>query len=151
MVRQAFSENLFYRTLTGDCFCIEILLREKCPNTEFFLVRVFPHSDWIRRDTHSFSTYVNFIENLFLLLLKICFIEKFLHKGVRIRGFSFLEDFAYLPNEWSRICFPWNIQRCSKQLFSCTSVNIRLCSVENIYFFLKIIWVHEDPFVVALL
>ena len=22
-----------------------------CPNTEFFLVRIFPHSDWIRRDT----------------------------------------------------------------------------------------------------
>ena len=83
MVPQAFSENLFYRTLTGDYFCIEILLREKCPNTEFFLVRIFP------QDTHSFSTYVNFIENLFLLLLKICFIEKFLHKGVRIRGFSF--------------------------------------------------------------
>ena len=26
-------------------------LREKCPNTEFFLVPIFPHSDWIRRDT----------------------------------------------------------------------------------------------------
>ena len=26
-------------------------LREKCPNTEFFLVHIFPHSDWIRRDT----------------------------------------------------------------------------------------------------
>ena len=28
-------------------------LREKCPNTEFFLVRIFPHLDWIRRDTKS--------------------------------------------------------------------------------------------------
>ena len=26
-------------------------LREKCPNTEFFLVRIFSLSDWIRRDT----------------------------------------------------------------------------------------------------
>ena len=26
-------------------------LREKCSNTEFFLVRIFPHLDWIRRDT----------------------------------------------------------------------------------------------------
>ena len=26
-------------------------IREKCPNTEFFLVRIFPHSDWIRRFT----------------------------------------------------------------------------------------------------
>ena len=25
-------------------------LREKCPNTKLFLVRIFPHSDWIRRD-----------------------------------------------------------------------------------------------------
>ena len=27
-----------------------ITLREKCPNMEFFLVRIFLHSDWIRRD-----------------------------------------------------------------------------------------------------
>ena len=26
-------------------------LREKCPSTKFFLVLIFPHSDWIRRDT----------------------------------------------------------------------------------------------------
>ena len=26
-------------------------LREKCPNTEFFLIRIYPHSDWIRRET----------------------------------------------------------------------------------------------------
>ena len=26
-------------------------LREKCPNTKFFLVRIFLHSDWIRIDT----------------------------------------------------------------------------------------------------
>ena len=25
-------------------------MRGKCPNTEFFLVRIFPHSDRIRRD-----------------------------------------------------------------------------------------------------
>ena len=26
-------------------------LLEKCPNTEFFLVRIFPYSDWMRRET----------------------------------------------------------------------------------------------------
>ena len=26
-------------------------LRKMCPNTELFLVRIFPHLDWIRRDT----------------------------------------------------------------------------------------------------
>ena len=29
----------------------QLTLREKCANTEFFLVRIFPQSDWIRRDT----------------------------------------------------------------------------------------------------
>ena len=28
-------------------------LREKCPNTEFFLVRIFPYSDWIRKSPYS--------------------------------------------------------------------------------------------------
>ena len=28
--------------------------REKCPNTEFFLVRIFPLSDWIQRDIRGF-------------------------------------------------------------------------------------------------
>ena len=34
-----------------------LTLREKCPNTKFFLVRIFPHSDWIRRDTSHFSVF----------------------------------------------------------------------------------------------
>ena len=32
-------------------------LREKCSNTEFFLVRIFPPSDWIRRDTEYLSVF----------------------------------------------------------------------------------------------
>ena len=32
-------------------------MREKFPNTEFFLVRIFPHSDWIRRDTEYLSVF----------------------------------------------------------------------------------------------
>ena len=31
---------------------LHISLREKCANTEFFLVRIFPHLDWIRKDTY---------------------------------------------------------------------------------------------------
>ena len=30
-----------------------IALREKCPNTELFLARIFPHLAWTRRDTVS--------------------------------------------------------------------------------------------------
>ena len=33
------------------------ILREKCPNTEFLLVRIFPHLDWIRRDTKYLSVF----------------------------------------------------------------------------------------------
>ena len=32
-------------------------LREKCPNTEFFLVRIFSHSYCIRNDTPYFSVF----------------------------------------------------------------------------------------------
>ena len=32
-------------------------LREKSPNTELFLVRVFPHSGWMRRDTSYLSVF----------------------------------------------------------------------------------------------
>ena len=31
--------------------------REKCPNKEFFRVRIFPRSDWIRRDTLYLSVF----------------------------------------------------------------------------------------------
>ena len=35
-----------------------LALREKCPDTEFFLVRIFPHSDWIRiRKTPYLDTF----------------------------------------------------------------------------------------------
>ena len=36
---------------------VNLSLREKCPNTEFFLICIFPHSDWIWRDTLYFSVF----------------------------------------------------------------------------------------------
>ena len=38
---------------------IHLTLCEMCPNTEFFLVRIFPHSDWIRRDIITFTSYLS--------------------------------------------------------------------------------------------
>ena len=35
----------------------ERLLREKCPHTEFFLVRIFSHSDYMRRDNPYLSVF----------------------------------------------------------------------------------------------
>ena len=37
-----------------NCFCA---LSEKCPSMEFFLFRIFPHSDWIRRYTEYLSAF----------------------------------------------------------------------------------------------
>ena len=34
-----------------QCGDASLTLREKCLNRDFFLVRIFPYSDWIRRDT----------------------------------------------------------------------------------------------------
>ena len=46
--------NLFL--LTVNKYIIRITVW-KCPNTEFFLVCIFPHSDWIRRDTSYLSVF----------------------------------------------------------------------------------------------
>ena len=48
---------------------IEYSLREKCPNTDFFLVRIFPHSDWIRTRKNSVSGH--FSRSEYMLLLQI--------------------------------------------------------------------------------
>ena len=48
-----FLENFYY--FYGPLQKWPFSLREKCLNTEFFLVRIFPHSDWIRRDTQYLS------------------------------------------------------------------------------------------------
>ena len=42
--------------VTDQC-SVWMSLCEKCPNTELFLVRIFPHSEWIRRDTKYLSVF----------------------------------------------------------------------------------------------
>ena len=46
-------------------------LREKCPNTEFFQVCIFPHSHWIRKDT-PYSVRVRMRENTDQRKLRVC-------------------------------------------------------------------------------
>ena len=48
---------VFVEIILSNRILIKYALREKCPNTEFFLVRIFPHSDWIRRDTSCFAVF----------------------------------------------------------------------------------------------
>ena len=62
----------------------------KCPNTEFFLVRIFPHSDWIRSDavrsispySRKNSVYGYFSRSDFQRLLNSCANHKSSHPEV---------------------------------------------------------------------
>ena len=48
-----YPSEIFNRDTTMDNrseFSAELTLRKNCPDTELFLVRIFPHSDWIRKD-----------------------------------------------------------------------------------------------------
>ena len=52
----------FIGILQNSCFwkldkIIWKTLCEMCPNTGFFLVCIFPHSDWVRRDTKYLSVF----------------------------------------------------------------------------------------------
>ena len=46
-----------FRSLTIITKSLSLALREKCPNTEFFLVRIFLYLDWIRRFTEKISVF----------------------------------------------------------------------------------------------
>ena len=50
-----FISELEWRCL--EWHLVKCALREKCPNTEFFMVRILPHSDWIRRVTEYLSVF----------------------------------------------------------------------------------------------
>ena len=54
--------NLVLRTINNFCFCFIFsipwsTLRENCPNTELFLIRIFLNSDWIWRDKVYLSVF----------------------------------------------------------------------------------------------
>ena len=67
--QQHWNYKLFFRVFLAcmyvlKCESFQILieesttsLRESCLNTKFFLVRIFPHLDWIRRDTPYLSVF----------------------------------------------------------------------------------------------
>ena len=49
----SYKEDLLLGHVPGEY----LALHEKCPNTEFFLVRIFPHLDRIRRFTYIFGHF----------------------------------------------------------------------------------------------
>ena len=51
-------------------------LREMCPNTEFFLVRIFLYSDWIRRFTQFdfFYAVIDRVDAQYTWSIKLTFI-----------------------------------------------------------------------------
>ena len=57
------SENVVWIATVKYIHCVKsvqirsFFLLEKCPNMEFFLVRIFPHLDWTRKDTVYLSVF----------------------------------------------------------------------------------------------
>ena len=97
-------------------------LREKCPNTEFFLVRIYPHSNWIRRDTElsAFSPnagkyrpektpYWDIFMQCLFYICKIDLIVKNVHLKVskKLSGKHLCQGLLFKKRLWRR-CFPVN-------------------------------------------
>ena len=43
-------------------------LREMCPNTEYFLVRIFLYSDWIQENTYQKNEYLDTFHTVSILM-----------------------------------------------------------------------------------
>ena len=65
-----FSKSLFH------IINIRVTLREKCPNTDLFLVRIFLCSDWIRRFTNATLLKVTLLYGCFLRFLNCTNVSK---------------------------------------------------------------------------
>ena len=76
-------------------------LREKCLNTEFFLVRIFPYLDWIRKNTDQENLH---IRTLFAQRLCYTFYQKWIYYKItrNIKENIFLE---FLLVTGTRYCF----------------------------------------------
>ena len=62
----------------------QLSLREKCPNTEFFLVRIFLYSDWIRKFTSIWTLFKQCVKapvKMSIALIKM---------SIKMKGFKFL-------------------------------------------------------------
>ena len=75
-----------------------ITLREKSPNTAFYLVCIFPHSDWTRRDTPYLSVFspnagkcgpekTSYLDTFHAVLPKMDLFVNYFCKGLYVRCF----------------------------------------------------------------
>ena len=110
----------------------------KCPNTEFFLVRIFPHSDWIRSDavrsispySRKNSVYGYFSRSDFQRLLNSCANHKSSHPEVFCKN-GVPENFAKFTGK--HLCLSLFFKR--ETLHRCFSVNFAKFSRRR--FFIK--------------
>ena len=124
--------NIFHRIST---------LREKCPNTEFFLVSIFLYSDWILTFTVSKYLLNNKIHNMYFLKLcfhYICFshfyINQYINDNVKssmiywliLKKITIFQLFDFYLGFWNQISFDleningpkWHVFFCSEMMFS---------------------------------
>ena len=128
------------------------ILREKCPNTELFLVRIYPYLDWIRRYTEylsvfspnvgkygpektpyldTFQTVRNFLEHAFLSSWYQS--QRFLFVIQEIDFHFSFKKFLHHSKKGSQSWFKENILTCDlKNRFSPVIQNISTVTVSDI-------------------
>ena len=90
-------------------------LREKCPNTEFFLVRIFLYSDWIRRFTVNLRIQSE-------------------HRKIRTRKNFVFGHFSRSAKFSTPVQFSWISLVCSKYFVHGVFCHSISTSIKNIHF-----------------
>ena len=67
MIKRREGTSIYFLKYTTTISSFIFTLHEKCPNMEFFLVRIFPHVDWICED----KEYLRMLENTYQKKLRI--------------------------------------------------------------------------------
>ena len=96
---------VFFSLVSGlglICFYHPFSLPEKCPSTEFFLVRIFPHSDWIQENnipnTGKYGLEKTPYFDTFYSVLVQEFVFNFdLHNGSKIQKLKFDMNYEFFP------------------------------------------------------
>ena len=104
-------------------------LRQKCPNTEFFLVRIFVHSDWRRRHAKYLSI---FSPN----------VQKYGHEKNPVFGHFSRNDFSF--NSWH--CFWWLFGLIMSYFIMFSEALKHLVSLQLVLHLSRHIQVHKQEF-----
>ena len=120
----------------------QLSLRQKFPNTELFLVRIFLYLDWIRRDTPYLSVYIANIEKYgpeitpFLDTFHTAFTKKKLqHRCFPVKFAHFWEHHFFTEHlQWLILCLSGRPMLCKLNWYVGTPAEVFSCEFCEIFF-----------------